>query len=130
MLIGSNWIFGWSHTGHAADEYIKERHSTTEATLSVINAFLKYGVDAFMGPFSSHPPATDRVKALQDKTGKKLILIDTPVLNMDNNETARKETEAIIKTSAQIGSTFCLIHHASCEQLINKNKQTMDRLPN
>jgi len=128
MLIGSNWIFGWSHTGHAADEYIKERHSTAEATLSVINAFLKYGVDAFMGPFSSHPPATDRIKAIQDKIGKKLILIDTPVLNMDDNAAARKESEAIIKTSAAIGSTFCLIHHASCEQLINKNKKTMDRL--
>jgi len=128
MLIGSNWIFGWSHRGNAADEYIKERHSTTEATLSVINAFLSYGIDAFMGPFSSHPPATDRIKAIQDKIGKKLILIDTPVLNMDDNAAARKESEAIIKTSAAIGSTFCLIHHASCEQLINKNKKTMDRL--
>ena len=129
LIIGSNWIFGWSHTGHAADVFIKEQHSTVEATLSVLNAFLQYGIDAWMGPFSSHPEALDKIKAVQDKIGKKLILIDTPILNMDDNSAARKEAEAIIKTSAEIGSTFCLIHHASCEQLVNKNKKTMDRLP-
>jgi hypothetical protein len=129
LLIGSNWIFGWSHKGHAADLFIKEQHSTVDATLSVLNAFLEYGIDAWMGPFSSHPEALDRIKAIQDKIGKKLILIDTPILNMDDNAAARKEAEAIIKTSKEIGSSFCLIHHSCCEQLVNKNKKTMDRLP-
>ncbi|MCL2832695.1 MAG: hypothetical protein FWD78_05960 [Treponema sp.] len=129
IIIGSNWIFGWSHTGHAADTIIKEQHSTVDQTLAVLSAFMQYGIDAWMGPFSSHPAALDRIKGIQDKIGKKLILIDTPVLKMDNNAKARRETEAIIKTSAEIGSTFCLVHHSSCEQLINKNKKTMDRLP-
>jgi hypothetical protein len=129
LLIGSNWIFGWSHTGHAADTFIKEQHSSAEQTLKVLNAFLKHGIDAWMAPFSSHPEATDRIKAVQDKTGRKIILIDTPILNMDDNERARNEAKAVIKASAGIGSAFCLIHHASCEQLVNKNRKTMDRLP-
>jgi hypothetical protein len=129
LLIGSNWIFGWSHTGHAADVFIKEQHSTVDATLSVLNAFLGYGIDAWMAPFSSHPEALEKTRRIQDKIGKKIILIDTPILNMDDSEAARKESRAIIKTSAEIGSTFCLIHHSCCEQLINKNKKTMDRLP-
>jgi hypothetical protein len=129
MLIGSNWIFGWSHTGHAADLFIKEQHASSEATLKVINAFLEYGIDAWMAPFSTHPDCTTSIKRIQDKIGKKLILIDTPILNMDDTEAGRKESKAIVKKSAELGSTFCLIHHASCEQLINKNKQTMDRLP-
>jgi hypothetical protein len=129
MLIGSNWIFGWSHRGHAADICIKEQHSTAEATLRVLEAFLQYGIDAWMGPFSSHPDALDKIKRIQDKIGKKLILIDTPVLNMDDTEEARKEAKAVIKTSAEIGSAFCLIHHSCCEQLKKKNKRTMDRLP-
>jgi hypothetical protein len=129
LIIGTNWIFGWSHRGNAADAFIKEQHSGADATLRVINAFLRYGIDAWMGPFSSNESALNRVKQIQDKTGKKLILIDTPVLKMDDNAAARKETEAIIKTSAEIGSSFCLIHHAACEQLVNKNKKTMDRLP-
>jgi hypothetical protein len=129
LLIGSNWIFGWSHQGNAADTFIKQQHSTVDATLSVLNAFLQYGIDAWMAPFSSHPEALDKIKGIQDKIGKKIILIDTPVINMDDNAAARKEAEAIIKTSAEIGSTFCLIHHSCCEQLVNKNKKTMDRLP-
>jgi len=129
MLIGSNWIFGWSHTGHAADVFIKEQHSTAEQTARLLDAFLCYGIDAWMGPWSTTPAATDRAKQLQDKFEKKIILIDTPILNMDDNAQARREAEAVIKFSAQLGSTFCLIHHSSCEQLINKNKRTMDRLP-
>ena len=129
LLIGSNWIFGWSHTGHAADLFIREKHATAEATLSVINAFLEYGIDAWMAPFSSSPEVLNRIKAIQDKIGKKLILIDTPILNVDDTAAARKEAEAVIKTSAGLGCTFCLIHHASCEQLVNKNTRTLKRLP-
>jgi hypothetical protein len=129
MLIGSNWVFGWSHTGHAADESIKAYHSTDEATLSVIKVFLKYGIDAWMAPFSSNEDCLKRVTGVQEKLGGKLILIDTPILNMDDNERARGEARAVIKKSAEIGSKFCLIHHSSVEQLVNKNKKTMDRLP-
>jgi hypothetical protein len=129
LLIGSNWMFGWSHTGHASDDFIKKYHSTVDSTLTVLNAFLQYGVDAWMAPFSSAPECLDKIKRVQDKIGKKLILIDTPIINVDDNEAARKETKAVFKTSAEIGSTFCLIHHSSCEQLVNKNKKTIERLP-
>ncbi|AEF81485.1 hypothetical protein [Leadbettera azotonutricia] len=129
MLIGSNWMFGWSHTGHAADVTIKEHHATVEATLKVLEAFLGYGIDAWMAPFSSAPDCLDKIKRVQDKIGKKIILIDTPIFNMDDNAAARKETENIIKVSKEIGSAFCLLHHSSVEQLVNKNKKTMDRLP-
>jgi hypothetical protein len=122
-------MFGWSHTGHASDEFIKKYHSTVDSTLTVINAFLEYGIDAWMAPFSSAPECKDKIKRIQDKIGKKLILIDTPIVNVDDNEAARKEAKAIFKTSAEIGSTFCLIHHSCCEQLVNKNKRTIERLP-
>ena len=128
LLIGSNWIFGWSHTGHAADVYIKEQHSQVDNTLRLINAFLQYGIDAWMAPFSSHPEATNRIRQIQEKIGKRLILIDTPIINVDDNQAARQEAKAIIKNSADIGCTFCLIHHASCEQLVNKNKKTLERI--
>ena len=128
LLIGSNWIFGWSHTGHAADVYIREQHSTADDTLRVINAFLQYGINAWMAPFSSHPEAMNRIRQIQEKIGNKLILIDTPIINVDNTEAARKEAKAIIKNSADIGCTFCLIHHSSCEQLVNKNKRTIERI--
>jgi hypothetical protein len=129
MLIGSNWLFGWSHTGHAADCFIKDVHAAADSFVPIIGAFVNHGVDAIMGPFSTHPGAADKVHKAQDVLGKKLIIIDTPVINVDDTEQARKETNEIFKYSAKIGSTFCLIHHSSAEQLVNKNKHTLERLP-
>jgi hypothetical protein len=129
MLIGTNWLFGWSHTGHAADCFIRDFHSKPDSFVPIMEAYLAHGVDAVMGPFSTHPGAAEKIHAAQDALGKKIIIIDTPVVNVDDNPAARGETQAIFKRSAEIGSGFCLIHHASCEQLVNKNRGTMDRLP-
>jgi hypothetical protein len=129
MLIGTNWFFGWSHTGHAADTFIRDVHADSMSFIPILEAYLAHGVDAIMGPFSTHPGAAEKIRAAQDALGKKLIIIDTPVVNVDDNSAARGETRAIFKRSAEIGSAFCLIHHASCEQLVNKNRKTMDRLP-
>jgi hypothetical protein len=54
--------------------------------------------------------------------------VDTPIINVDDNENARKEAQRVFAESRKLGATFCLIHHSSAEQLVNKNKQTMDRL--
>jgi hypothetical protein len=42
---------------------------------------------------------------------------------MDNTAAARKEAEEVISLSKKVGSKFCMIHHSSTEQLINKNKK-------
>ena len=60
--------------------------------------------------------------------GRGMTLIDTPILNVDDNPAARAEAEATVKQSAANGAKFCLIHHTSAEQLVNKNKRTMARL--
>jgi hypothetical protein len=58
-----------------------------------------------------------------------MILVDTPILNVDDSAAARREAEQVIAASRKLGATFCFPHHASAEQLVNKNRQTMDRLP-
>jgi hypothetical protein len=129
MIIGTNWFFGWSHTGHAADTFIRDYHADPVSLVPVLKAYLARGVDAVMGPFSTHPGAAESILKAQDILGKKLILIDTPVINVDDNAAARQESAGIFKRGKAIGADFCLVHHASCEQLVNKNRKTMDRLP-
>ncbi|GHV65083.1 hypothetical protein AGMMS49587_18730 [Spirochaetia bacterium] len=129
MIIGTNWLFGWSHTGNAADCFIKNFHSGNDSLVPVLGAYLDYGIDAIMGPFSTFPEGWEKTAKAQEVLGKKLILIDTPVINVDDSEEARRECRAIFKRSRDIGSTFCLIHHSSCEQLVNKNRKSIDRLP-
>ncbi|MCL2377650.1 MAG: hypothetical protein FWC77_00830 [Defluviitaleaceae bacterium] len=129
MIIGSNWMLGWGHTTPSADRMIKQRNDNPEAIADMICVFLKYGIDAIMGPPVGYPAFLDGIKMAEDRTGKKVILIGTPGINVDDNPAARREAEATIKQSAANGATFCLPHHGSVEQLVNKNKQTIERLP-
>ena len=129
MIIGTNWILGYSHTSPAADRLIRSKHSCPNKTAEMLQVFLNRGVDTIMGLFTGNPNLYEAVKSAEDQTGKGLIIVDTPILNMDDNAAARKEAEAVIGQSKKIGATFCLIHHSSAEQLVNKNTRTMDRLP-
>lgn len=130
MLVGTNWILGYSHTGPAADDMIRNRHSDPKNVSAVLDAYMEYGIDAIMGPsFDEDSPLRQGMRLTEEKFGKKFIQIVTPGINVDDNDEARAEAEAIIAKCAADGATFCLIHHASAEQLVNKNTQTIDRLP-
>ncbi len=128
MIIGTNWILGYSHRSPAQDHLIKRRYADGANTYPMLKTFADRGVDTIMG-LQQNPVLIDGVRKFQEKEGKKLILIDTPGLNVDDNAEARREARATIRRSKEVGATFCLIHHASAEQLVNKNKHTMDRLP-
>ena len=126
MLIGTNWMLGYSHRTPSADRSIRNRYSCPEAFLPMFEAYLQYGIDTVMAPMDD--PMVEAIKYAEDKLGKKIIMIDTPQFNVDNNEAARREAEARIKKSAKNGCDFLLIHHASAEQLVNKNLGIIDRL--
>ena len=129
MLVGTNWIYGYSHRTPSADEMIRQVHSTASSVADLLEVFLNEGVDAMMGPMSTHPEhVCDGVREAEQRTGRKMILIDTPIISVDDNAQARKEAEAIIRETARRGATFCLIHHSSAEQLVNKNQHAMPRL--
>jgi len=129
MLIGTNWILGWSHKSPSADGMINKRNRNKESIADIIEVFLSHGIDAMMAPVSQNPVAADGAKLAEDRTGKRVILIDTPIINVDDTDEARRETEKVIKGSKEIGATFCLPHHSSVEELVNKNKRVIERLP-
>jgi hypothetical protein len=128
MIIGTNWLVGYSHTSPAADANIKQHHDK-EHVADLLETFLDAGVDAVMAPFRGRQPLLDGMKIAEDRTGRRLIRIDTPIINVDDSQAARAETEAIIAESRRNGATFCFPHHASAEQLVNKNARSITRLP-
>ncbi len=129
MLIGTNWILGYSHTGAAADNLIRQRNATPEAVAAQLEVFLRAGVDTIMGLFVGKEPLMTGIRLAEERVGRKLILIDTPFINVDDTPEARREAAATIAASRRNGATFCFPHHSSTEQLVNKNKQTIARLP-
>lgn len=129
MLIGTNWLLGFSHTSAAADKIITDKFADPDRCVPIFKAYLDYGIDAVMGPISTHQHCLEIIRYAEEKLNHKFILIDTPGMNVDDSADARREAEDTIKRSADIGSTFCLIHHGSMEQLVNKNLHSITRLP-
>ena len=91
MLIGSNWIAGYSHTSASADQMIKNKYSTKEAVAAQLEAYLEYGIDAMMALFSNpvDDPSDsnvmlDGIHLAEDRTGKKITIIDTPIVDMSD----------------------------------------------
>lgn len=129
MIIGTNWLLGWSHTGPAADKMITSSYDTKEKMYPILEAYLEHGIDTIMAPFGLSRTLEDAIKDVEQKTGKPFIMVDTPAINVDDTAEGRRAAEADIKACAERGSKICLIHHSSVEQLVNKNKGVIDRLP-
>lgn len=128
MIIGTNWLAGWSHRTPSADAMIKERHAAPESIEPMLDVFLSHGVDTIMAPFGQTPAILEAVRRAEQKHGRRIILIDTPMINVDDNPSARRDAEAAIRRSREMGAQFCLLHHSSAEQLVNKNKHEITRL--
>ena len=128
MIIGTNWLAGYSHRSSSADEMIKARHATKDTIVPMLETFLSRGVDTIMAPFGMTPVIYEAVKAAEQKTGHGMIMVDTPVINVDDSAAARREAEQTIKECAARGAKVCLVHHYSAEQLVNKNRRQITRI--
>ena len=129
MIIGCNWVSGFSHRSASGDTMIRNYHHSPDSVSQIFEAFLEYDVDAVLGLFNSDSNLIKAVELAQERSGKKLIIIDEPILNMDDSPSARAEAKAEIEKCAKRGATFCMPLHSCVEELVNKNAGTMDRLP-
>jgi hypothetical protein len=129
ILMGSNWVLGYSHTSNSADVMIKNRYKTKEAVSELVQAYLEYDIDAMMAPFGGNQVLLDGIHMAEDKTGKKVTLIDTPIIDVADSAKARASAEKVIAEGQKNGCDFCLIHHSSAEQLVSKLHGTLERLP-
>jgi hypothetical protein len=129
LLIGSNWVLGYSHTSTSADAMIRSRYATREAVAELVEAYLEYDIDAMMAPFAGNQVLLDGIHLAEDRTGKKVTLIDTPIIDVSDSADGRKAACDTIEKGRKAGASFCLIHHSSAEKLVSKLKGTLDRLP-
>ena len=49
LVIGTNWILGYSHRSPSADRLITRRHAAAESVADLLEVFLNAGVDTIMG---------------------------------------------------------------------------------
>lgn len=129
LLMGTNWMLGWSHTTPSADRMIRRRFDAAECFQAMVEAYLSCGIDAMMAPFGNQPTLLEGIKRAEDAAGRHVIKIDTPIIDVSDSAAGRAAAEKVIARCAENGSEICLIHHSSAESLVSKLKGTMDRLP-
>ena len=129
MVIGTNWILGYSHRSVAQDNMIKRVNGQREAIFKILQPFMEHGIDTIMGLYDQNPELIEAIKMAEEAYERKMIIIDTPIINVGDTKEARAEARKRIELSKELGATFCLPHHYSVEQLVCKRTQTIDRLP-
>ncbi|NMC45243.1 MAG: phosphoglycerate kinase [Chloroflexi bacterium] len=129
LIIGCNWMSGFSHLSAAGDTMIRQTHNAPGSVSSIFETFLEQDIDAVLGLFGVDENLLPAVELAQERTGKKLIIIDEPIINVDDSPVARLEAKKKIDECAKRGATFCLPLHSCIEQLVNKNTMTINRLP-
>lgn len=129
LIIGCNWVSGFSHMSASSDTMIRQIHNSPESVSAIFETFLTHDINAVLGLFGVDKNLMPAVHLAQERTGKKMILIDEPIINVDDTKEARAEAKKKIDECALRGATFCLPLHSCIEQLVNKNTKTIDRLP-
>jgi len=117
LIIGTNWILGYSHTSLAKDKFVKALQ-TRERIADILVAFLERGVDALMAPLSQH--LEDAIQMAEDHTGRPMIRILTPTFNVLPDGPPEDEPEVVLDRTKAFGATFCLPHQCVTDALIDR----------
>ena len=117
LLIGSNWLLGWSHTSRAQDNFIKELQTRQRIT-EILTVFMEYGIDAVMAPLSQH--LEDAIREAEDRTGKSMIRILTPSFNITPGGLPENEPEVVLDKTVELNATFCLPHQCVTDALVDR----------
>lgn len=118
LIIGTNWFRGYSHTTAAKDRFIKA-FQTSDNISEIMKVFVDAGVDAVMGG-DMNSPMKEALDSVEQKTGKKVIVIMTPHFNIKPGGSSDMEPERVFDRCKKAGATFCFPHQGITDALIDR----------
>ncbi|HPO12967.1 MAG TPA: hypothetical protein PLI09_05945 [Candidatus Hydrogenedentes bacterium] len=130
MIIGSNWLLGYSHQSQAKDIFLKSYHDAKRIA-DVLEVFLRAGVDAAMGWLNVNPMFVTAIRDAQDRVGRPITIIDTPSIPMAEGNIDYEDAARVLDQSVADGATFFLPHQSTTDILVDRGKRVirgMDRL--
>ena len=123
MIIGTNWLFGYSHCTRAKDALVRQVVSDSKAIADILEVFFRAGVDAIMG-YANGPGLQDALKDAQDRTGVEGIMVATPGIPVTRDTPAKgfdlDELARVLDTNAELGAAICMPHTSSTDLLVDR----------
>ncbi len=117
LIIGSNWFLGFSHTSAAKDRFIKS-YQDRQKISEVLAVFLEHGVDTVMAP--PNPLLYEAVREAQDRAGRKMVLVISPLFNLLPGGPPEMEPERAFDECAANGVDICIPHQAMTDALLDR----------
>ena len=117
MIVGTNWVLGYSHQSAAKDRFIKS-YQTRENIAEILTVFFESGVDTIMG--MPEPILRDAIADAQDRTGRRAILILTPNFNFRPGGPDDAEPARVFDRCKELGAAFCFPHQCVTDCLLDK----------
>jgi len=117
LIIGTNWFLGFSHTSNAKDKFIQQ-FQTRDRIADILSVFLDQGIDAVMGPASELLEYA--VQEAENRAGKKMIRILTPIFNITPGGDPNTEPEVLFDLCQKYNATFCMPHQAVTDALLDR----------
>ena len=124
LIIGTNWLMGWSHTSKAQDNFIKE-HQTRERIADVLEVFFNAGIDTILGGRPDVARFTEGVAEAEQRTGVKAIWMGTPTLDLDGTPEAADANARILDAYKAAGCRICMPHQATTDALLDRRTRTI-----
>ena len=124
LVIGTNWLLGYSHSTKAKDDWIKKEITANRGKIvEVLETYVRAGVDTILGQLSTSP-IREAVLETEQRTGRKMIRISTPLFPITPDTPAKGldlgEVARILDEQAAAGCHFVLPHQCTTDPLIDR----------
>lgn len=122
LIIGTNWLLGYSHSSPAKDKFIKDLQ-TRERMTAIFKVFMARGVNAVMAPLSE--PLEEAIRDAEDATGVEMIRILTPSFNITPGGNPAEDPEPVLDRAKALGATICMPHQCVTDALIDRRTRVI-----
>jgi len=132
MIIGTNWMLGFSHCTPSKDKLIKELAGQRKAMADILEVFFSAGVDTIMG-LIEREPMMDAIRDAEDRTGVKAIIVSTPQFPWNKETPANgfdpAGIEAVLDTQVKYGAHFVLPHQCTTDPMVDRTSREIRQFP-
>ncbi len=123
LMIGTNWLLGFSHTSKAKDRFIRETVDARRVA-DILTVALAAGVDSFYG-VRPEPKLIQGIEEAQQRAGRKVITIAIPTLPTGGDAASQGEDERVLDEYAALGVSICMPHQATTDAFVNRRTRSL-----